>query len=264
VPSAQPRLLSEPVLRGWAERLQAAAAPGHGEVALDSPCAGGLLSATLARRSAAWVLACDASADELAVAAGEVAAIASGRRPSLIRAESSALPLGDAVVDACVSLFTLPLVRSAPEALRELLRILRPRGRLVCAAWGDAARTPHEAVLAAACEGVLGRRSDFVDRTLSLGRQGAPERLIDAAGAEPRVRAVRVRDVVRFDGITHYWQAMVAVRPVAGELAGESPDVLAALRADCERRLRSWTAADGTMRIPVEVVLLLAGVEATP
>ena len=71
-------------------------------------------------------------------------------------------------------------------------------------------------------------------------------------------------DVVRFDGITHYWQAMVAVRPVAGELAGESPDVLAALRADCERRLRSWTAADGTMRIPVEVVLLLAGVEATP
>jgi ubiquinone/menaquinone biosynthesis C-methylase UbiE len=262
--SAQPRLLSEPVLRAWAERLRAAVAPRRGELVLDSPCAGGVLSGVLARRSTVRLIACDTSADELAVATGEVAAITSDRRPSLIRADSRSLPLGDAVVDACVSLFSLPLVPSAPQALRELVRVLHPRGRLVCAAWGDLSRTPHEAALAAAFAAVLGRRSDFVERSLSLGTQGAPERLIDAAGVQSRLRAVRVRDVVRFDGISHYWQAMVAARPVARELNGESPDTRAALRADCEQRLRSWPAADGTMRIPAEVVLLLAGVDVAP
>lgn len=50
-------------------------------------------------------------------------------------ADADASPLGDASADLCISSFVLQLVPDRPAALREALRILRPRGRLCFVTW---------------------------------------------------------------------------------------------------------------------------------
>jgi hypothetical protein len=78
-----------------------------------------------------------------------------------------------------------------------------------------------------------------------FGAPLAAEHLVERAGGAGRVTVSRIHDVARFDGLSHWWAA------VGG-------DTQEHVRAQAEERLRPYLAADGTMRIPVEAVLLSA------
>jgi hypothetical protein len=130
--------------------------------------------------------------------------------------------------------------------LDELARITRPAGAAAVLTW-DAAEPPaHELALAGALRDEAGVSSPFLDQCLQ-----AP-----GFTTHPRWDSVRLHDVVRFDGIAHYWVAMVVERPIAAELSEVSETVREAVRAGCERNLEQFTAADGTIRIPVTAILL--------
>jgi hypothetical protein len=120
-------------------------------------------------------------------------------------------------------------------------RALRPTGRAAVLTWDPALQPPHEAALVEALRDVVGIQSRFLTRCLA-----SPD-----AGQSPRWEPVAVHDVVRFDGITEYWTAMVVERPIARELEHQPERVIAAVRDACQRALLPWTGADGTMRIPV-------------
>jgi hypothetical protein len=64
---------------------------------------------------------------------------------------------------------------------------------------------------------------------------------------------------VRFDGFNQYWHALVTERPLGGELLGVDPHAIAAVRANVAAALQPYTAADGTMRVPVSALLILIG-----
>jgi len=128
----------------------------------------------------------------------------------------------------------------------EAERMTRPDGIAAVLTWDPASPPAHEAALVDALREEAGVHSRFLDQCLQTA--GFTER--------PTWGRSRIRDVVRFDGIAHYWAAMVADRPVAAELAHESDAALRAVRAACERALRPFTAVDGTMRIPVVATLL--------
>ena len=72
--------------------------------------------------------------------------------------------------------------------------------------------------------------------------------------------ALGARDAARRGALRRhrrsYWAAMVVERPIGARARPSNPsDVLAAVRDACQRALEPWTAADGTMRIPVRATL---------
>jgi hypothetical protein len=91
-----------------------------------------------------------------------------------------------------------------------------------------------------------------LQRNVALGYPEAAEHLVEQAGGTGVLTVQRIHDVVRFDGIAHYWAAMVTERPIA---RGVDPaDTV--LRQRVERALQPHTAADGTMRIACEAVVI--------
>ena len=79
----------------------------------------------------------DASAGMLEVAMREASSLPPilGDRVRLRQATADRLPFADATFDVALSAFVLQLVPSRPGALREMRRVLRPRGRLAYVTW---------------------------------------------------------------------------------------------------------------------------------
>jgi arsenite methyltransferase len=101
-----------------------------GERVLDVGCGPGFYVAELLERvgPSGSVVAVDASADSLALARARC----EGKGAvAFHQAEATALPVGDADVDAALSVQVLEYVTDVDAALAELHRALRPGGRLV-------------------------------------------------------------------------------------------------------------------------------------
>jgi SAM-dependent methyltransferase len=105
---------------------------------LDVGCGTGALSVAAAERwPAVTVDGIDSSDGMLAIARAHLV-----ERPAAVRervrygqAWADRLPFDDGSFDVVVSAFVLQLVPSAPRALREMRRVLRPGGRLASVRW---------------------------------------------------------------------------------------------------------------------------------
>jgi hypothetical protein len=239
------RLYATAVLRPLAEQVVAALGVQSGDTACDLLCDSGTLGVALGAAVGARgrVLLVDTDASVLAAAAGEVSA--TGCSVSTAVAVAGRVPMEAESCDRAASLGTAGFWdgTSLPD---ELARVTRPSGAAAVLSW-DAAEPPaHELALAGALRDEAGVSSPFLHQCLQA--PGFP--------THPRWDAVQLQDVVLFDGISHYWVAMVVERPIAAELVEVSEAVRRSVRAGCERNLRQFTAADGTMRIPVTAILL--------
>ncbi len=121
---------------------------GHRRPALMDLGAGtGVLTlAALARWPELQVIGADASSGMLAVIRGEAEHLPADvrRRLELVTAFADRLPSADASVDVCVSSFLFQLVPDRAAALRDVLRVLRPGGRVAFVTWIDE-EVPFEA-----------------------------------------------------------------------------------------------------------------------
>jgi SAM-dependent methyltransferase len=234
------RLYASAVLRPLAEQVVDALDVHPGDTACDLMCDRGTLGVALgsAVGGLGRVVLVDTDAGVLTAAMAEVSA--SGGHVMTQLAAGTASTLRDGSFDRLASLCTFGFWEGG-SMLEAAARALRPSGRAAVLTWNSLQPPPHEAVLVEALRDVAGIESRFLATCLA-----SPD-----AGESPRWEPVVVNDVVRFDGITGYWAAMVVERPLSREL-GQQPDgVMAAVRDTCRRALLPWTAADGTMRIPV-------------
>lgn len=119
-------VLSGGLDRWWRRRTRAVLAPQPGERVLDLATGTAVSSLELAR-SGARVVGCDFSLGMLQ--AGVDAARAGG--VPLVAGDALHLPFADASFDAVTISFGLRNVHDVDRALRELLRVTRPGGRLV-------------------------------------------------------------------------------------------------------------------------------------
>lgn len=122
------RLMSFGMDVGW-RRLAAEAVEPRGKRVLDLGTGTGDLAHELARRGAAGVVGADFSPAMLAVASGRYAG---GGHYAWLAADGHHLPFRDASFDALTNAFVLRNLVDLPGALREMARVLRPGGRLVC------------------------------------------------------------------------------------------------------------------------------------
>ncbi len=122
----------------WAPGVADAARLAPGQRVLDVACGTGILAREARTRTApsGYVAGVDPDAGMLAVAA-ELARDIDWRQGT-----AEALPFPDGTFDAVVSQFGLMFFADRLGALQEMLRILRPGGRLAIAVWDGLEHTP--------------------------------------------------------------------------------------------------------------------------
>ncbi len=177
--------------------LDAAAVGSATQRVLDLACGTGVLARAAAARigEPERVVGVDPNRGMLAVAA-ECA-------PDIDWREGRAERIGfdDASFDAVVCQFGLMFFEDREAGLREMLRVLRPGGRLAVAVWDSMAHSPGFAALAAMLDRVVGREAgDALRAPFSLGDVDTLHALFERAGM-PEVRTSTTGGTARFPSL---------------------------------------------------------------
>jgi SAM-dependent methyltransferase len=154
----------------WPPRVIEAAAVGPGMRVLDVACGTGILAREAASQVGAdgHVIGVDPGPGMLAVAQ-ELAPDIDWREGI-----AEALPFDDDSFDAVVSQFGFMFFADKPQAAKEMLRVLKPGGRLAVAVWDTLDRNPAYADEVRLLEHLAGRpAADCVRAPFALGEPTA-------------------------------------------------------------------------------------------
>jgi len=221
--------LAVAVYRPLAEQLVAVAAPGPGDRVLEVSAGDGEVIRRLAGAASqplpTVLVATDARARALGEAIAPLQAV-------VVVARAWDLPFGDAEFDLAVSLLAVAGPERAGQALAELARVAR---RVEVVVWTDGAT--HENALR--------------DAWRELAAPGALPVTMLTAATPPGWTPSELADVARFDGIGQLWAGLVTERGITVPAA-----LATALKERLAENVAAFTAADGTMRIPVRATLL--------
>lgn len=236
----------------WAERVADAADLIHGERVLDVGCGTGVLARAVLNRvgSRGLVVGLDPRADMLDVAR---------RYTNLVeyqegRAEQ--LPFANESFDVVVSQFGLMYFEDQRAAILEMMRVLRPGGRIVVAVFDRLNRSPGYAALAALVHRLFGDRiADAMRAPYVLGDAEVLHGIFADAGI-PNVRITTREGTVRFPSV----QALILTeRACAGNL-GRLLDATQfdRLQKEVDEVLRPFVLRDGSIRFAAPAHLVRA------
>ena len=115
------------------EELRRSLRASAGESILDLGSGPGFLACELAQEVGATgrIVAVDISPDMNSIASKRIAAAGLGERVEILEGDATALPFVDAVFEAAVSTQVIEYLAEPDAALSQLVRVLRPGGRLV-------------------------------------------------------------------------------------------------------------------------------------
>jgi SAM-dependent methyltransferase len=236
---AHSRLYETALLGPLAEQLVDAASVTAGARVVDVGARGGVLTRRLAA-AVGWegaVVAVETS-DARAQALRDELEAARVVAPVVV-APLDALPFGEQELDVALSLFGVPATRGGDAALREMERVAH--GAVVVTP-GEHAPAP-EALLETAWQDAAGFVPPLVRGAASLHAPGGWSSTL-------------IRDVVRCDSARQLWEALTAGP------RGRAPEyVVDAVWQRYRDLLSPYAAADGTLRIPIEVALLRHGLD---
>jgi ubiquinone/menaquinone biosynthesis C-methylase UbiE len=236
----------------WGRVVADAVGAGPGERVLDVACGTGVLACAAAERvgAAGAVVGLDPNEEMLAVARRKSARV-EWRNGC---AESLAFP--EATFDRVASQFGMMFFQDRPAALREMMRVLRPGGRLAVAVCDALDHSPGYAVLAELLHRLFGRQvADAFRAPFALGDPQELLALCGAAGVGD-AHVARADGTVRFRSI----EALVATeRACVWTLGGLLDEAqFERLREAGEESLRPFAAADGAVAFVMPALIVTA------
>lgn len=241
-----------PALFGpWAARVAGAALITAGQRVLDVACGTGVLAREVASRTGplGLVTGLDPSPGMLAVAR-ELAPEIDWRA-----GVAESLPFPDRSFDTVVSQFGLMFFADRRQALREMLRVAKPDGRVAVAVWDSLENNPAYAATVALLERRAGRTAaDVLRAPFMLGDQQRLLELFTDAGVssvaidthEASARFPAIRTMVEAD-LRGWLPMMGVVLP---------DDQIASILDEAEDRLRSYVTAEGGMAFTTRAHLI--------
>ena len=238
------------LFRPWGTVVAAAALLQPGQRVLDVACGTGALTETVCERvkPRGSVVGLDANPEMLEVA---------GRKKLDVEwreAFAEALPFADAAFDAVVSQFGLMFFQDRVQALREMLRVLRPGGRLAVAVCDGLERSPGYAALADLLQRLFGSRvADAFRAPFVLGDEALLRQLCAQAGmADAEIS--RHAGSVRFQSIA---ELVAAERACAWTLGGLLDDAqFDRLLAESRTALAAFAGSDGTVTFAMPALII--------
>ncbi len=236
----------------WGPVVSAAASITSGQSALDVACGTGALTRAVVERVGpkGSVVGLDPNPEMLAVARRQVPD-AQWREG---RAESLPFP-GDSF-DAVVSQFGFMFFEDQPKALREMMRVLRPGGRLAVAVCDALDHSPGYAVLAELLHRLFGEA--VAESFRAPFRLGDRERLLDLSRRSGigQVEVSRHEGEVRFDSVESLvFTERACVWTLGGLLDDEQ---FATLLKSAEESLRPFIQSDGAVSLLMPALILTA------
>lgn len=242
-----------PALFGpWGPVIAGIAGITAGEAVLDVACGTGAL--TLAAADAAGpqgrVAGLDPNPQMLAVARRKTDAV------EWREGRTEDLPFSGRSFDAVVSQFGMMFFDERPRALAEMMRVLRPAGRLAVAVCGAVERSPGYRAFAGLLDRLFGREvGDAFRAPFVLGDPDELQRIAGAAGIEGAAVEERV-GTVRFSSIA---DLVSSERACAWTLGGILDDAqFELLLRESETELRPFVGADGSVAFDMPVLILTA------
>ena len=230
------------LFRQWAAPVADAARIRPGQRVLDVACGTGVLAREVEARvgRGGAVVGLDATPGMLAVAK-ELAPHVEFRHGL-----AEALPFADHCFDAVVSQFGLMFFPDRPRALREMVRVLVPGGRISVAVWESLENSPVYPIEVALLERLAGRdaaaalRAPFV-----LGDRDELAALFEDAGVAS-VAIETHRGTARFPSIRSMVEAdLRGWLPVMGVSLRE--DQIQHILREAERALKEFETSGGAM-----------------
>ena len=236
----------------WGPIVAAEAEVREGDRVLDVACGTGALTLAVAEivSQAGAVIGLDANPEMLAVVR---------RKPVQIewlegRAED--LPLPDNSFDAVVSQFGLMFFEDKPQALREMMRVLKREGRLAVAVCDAVENSPGYGAFALLLDRLFGKQvGDAFRAPFSLGDAGRLHAICREAGIEG-AQTVQRNGKVRFKSI----DAMVSTeRACVWTLGGALTDKqFEQLLTESESALRPFVVDGGTIEFDMPSLIITA------
>ncbi len=236
----------------WAEVVAEAAEIGPGESVLDVACGTGVLACAVARRvePGGWVTGLDPNDEMLKVARRKSDSI----EWRVGRAE--AIPFANETFDAVVSQFGMMFFGDAVGALREMMRVLRPGGRLAVAVCDALENSPGYAAFEDLLRRLFGDQVAAAFRApFVLGNAQKLHSLCSDAGIFDATVAQQ-HGMVRFASI----RALVSTEracawTLGGLLDDEQFDLLA---RESEHALQSFVGNDGRLAFAMPALIITA------
>ncbi|HET9514116.1 MAG TPA: methyltransferase domain-containing protein [Gemmatimonadales bacterium] len=238
----------------WAPRVCSAAKLRAGDRVLDVACGTGVVAREAAERvgPAGSVTGLDLNPGMLAVA--------KRLRPDIVwrQGDAGSLPFADDAFDAVVSQFGLMFFADRVGAIREMVRVLTPGGRLAVAVWDSLDRTPAYAAEVALLERMAGpAAADALRFPFCLGDTGQLAGLFSAAGLPDAVitshmgtgRFPSIRTMIEAD--LRGWLPLVGITL--------EDELLERILAEAETALAPYRLANGTVAFESPAHIVSAG-----
>ena len=239
------------LFRRWAPVVLDSAALRQGDRILDVACGTGVLAREARARfgDSCSIIGLDAAAGMLAVARD--------LEPSIEWRQGSAesLPFEDAAFDVVVSQFGLMFFQDRSAAVREMLRVLAPGGRLAVAVWDSLYNSEAYPLEVDLLERRAGRdAADALRAPFVLGDKADLINIFSAAGAES-IEIVTRDGSARFPGIRSMVEAdLRGWLPVMGVFLPEK--LIEDILEEAEQVLSAYVTEAGTVEFnsPAHVV----------
>lgn len=236
----------------WAATVARSAGVEPGHSVLDVACGTGALACAVApiAGSEGRVVGLDVNPEMLAVARSKPAPV------EWIEGRAEALPFDDASFDRVVSQFGLMFFDDPGKALAEMMRVLRPGGRMAVAVCDAVERSPGYAAVAGLLDRLFGTEiGDAFRRPFALGDRAGLQTMCEAARL-PEASVESLAGTVSFASI----EALVATeRACAWTLGGLLDDAqFARLATAAEDELRAFRQADGRVVFAMPALIITA------
>ena len=238
------RVLVPAIFAPWAADLVALAKLRPGERVLDVACGTGVVARVAAERVglAGHITGLDLNEGMLEVARSQpiptgAAAVA------WVQSSALAMRLPDASFDVVLCQQGIQFFPDRPLALREMVRVLVPNGRMLASVWEGP--TPYTTAMWNAVERYAGAEAaTTLRKSRAIEGPKALEHLVMQAGFRD-VNIVSRRRTARLPAVGDFILRHLAATPVAGTVEALSDSVRRALAEDAATALRPYADGDG-------------------